>query len=165
MKRTVEEIVEDIASEDGDDREITMEDLLRFQREMGIVYPKKEDMGWFIMTWFDVIKEDSDVLAGLSQKEKKKLKKVLQAAEPSEYFGQDFTRMGELIDMMRDLNLVKGDKKMEKRMKSISEQNVDVVAMAAKLRKEYEQMYMQLREIVYPKSKGLRKKWVKWTMQ
>ena len=45
MKRTVEEIVEDIASEDGDDREITMEDLLRFQREMGIVYPKKEDMG------------------------------------------------------------------------------------------------------------------------
>ena len=43
-------------------------------------------------------------------------------------------------------------------MKSISEQNVDVVAMAAKLRKEYEQMYMQLREIVYPKSKGLRKK-------
>ena len=110
------------------------------------------------MTWFDVIKEDSDVLAGLSQKEKKKLKKVLQAAEPSEYFGQDFTRMGELIDMMRDLNLVKGDKKMEKRMKSISEQNVDVVAMAAKLRKEYEQMYMQLREIVYPKSKGVRKK-------
>ena len=45
MKRTVEEIVEDIASEDGDDREITMEDILRFQREMGIVYPKKEDMG------------------------------------------------------------------------------------------------------------------------
>ena len=45
------------------------------------------------MTWFDVIKEDSKVLAGLSQKEKKKLKKVLQAAEPSEYFGQDFTRI------------------------------------------------------------------------
>ena len=79
MKRTVEEIVEDIASEDGDDREITMEDLLRFQREMGIVYPKKEDMGWFIMTWFDVIKEDSDVLAGLSQKEKKKLRDRLKS--------------------------------------------------------------------------------------
>jgi len=110
------------------------------------------------MTWFEVIKEDSPALASLSQKEKKKLKKVLQAAEPSEYFGQDFTRMGELIELMRELDLVKGDKKMQKKMKSISEQNVDVVAMAAKLRKEYEEMYRQLRQIVYPKSRGLRKK-------
>ena len=108
--------------------------------------------------WKEILKEDKGLLVSLDAKQKKKLKKILQSAEPSEYFGQDFTRMGELIDMMRDLNLVKGDKKMEKRMKSISEQNVDVVAMAAKLRKEYEQMYMQLREIVYPKSKGLRKK-------
>ena len=53
------------------------------------------------MTWFDVIKEDSPALASLSTKEKKKLKKVLQAAEPSEYFGQDFTKMGELIDLMK----------------------------------------------------------------
>ena len=110
------------------------------------------------MTWFEVIKEDSPALASLSQKEKKKLKKVLQAAKPSEYFGQDFTRMGELIELMRELDLVKGDKKMQKKMKSISEQNVDVVAMAAKLRKEYEEMYRQLRQIVYPKSRGLRKK-------
>ena len=110
------------------------------------------------MTWFDVIKEDSPALASLSTKEKKKLKKVLQAAEPSEYFGQDFTKMGELIDLMKELDLVKGDKKMQKKMKSITEKNVDVVAMAAKLRKSYEEMYRELREIVYPKSKGLRKK-------
>ena len=49
-------------------------------------------------------------------------------------------------------------KKMQKNMKSITEKNVDVVAMAAKLRKSYEEMYRELREIVYPKSKGLRKK-------
>ena len=73
------------------------------------------------------------------REEKKKLKKVLQAAEPSEYFGQDFTKMGELIELMQELDLVKGDKKMAKKMKSLSENNVDVVASAAKLRKEYEQ--------------------------
>tara|TARA_R110000824_G_scaffold61925_3_gene164313 strand:- start:559 stop:891 length:333 start_codon:yes stop_codon:yes gene_type:complete len=110
------------------------------------------------MTWFDIIKEDSPALASLSVKEKKKLKKVLSAAEPSEYFGQDFTRMGELIDLMRKLDLVKADKKMQKKVKNISEQNVDVVALAAKLRKSYEEMYRELREIIYPKSKGLRKK-------
>ena len=110
------------------------------------------------MTWFEVRKEDSPALASLSSKEKKKLKKVLQAAEPSEYFGQDFTKMGELIDLMKELELVKGDKKMEKKMKSMTEKNVDVVALAAKLRKSYEEMYRELREIVYPKSKGLRKK-------
>ena len=33
-----------------------------------------------------------------------------------------------------------------------------IVASAAKLRKEYENTYRELREIVYPKSKGMRKK-------
>jgi hypothetical protein len=66
--------------------------------------------------------------------------------------------MGELIDLMRELDLVKGDKKMQKKMKSMTEKNVDVVALAAKLRKSYEEIYRELREIIYPKSKGLRKK-------
>ena len=59
---------------------------------------------------------------------------------------------------MQELDLVKGDKKMAKKMKSLSENNVDVVASAAKLRKEYENTYRELREIIYPKSRGLRKK-------
>ena len=108
--------------------------------------------------WFDVIKTDSDILGSLSNKERKHLKKVLQSAEPSEYFGQDFTKLGELVDLMKDLELIKSDKKMNKRMKTISEKNLDIIATAAKLRKDYEESYRQLREIVYPKSKGLRKK-------
>ena len=108
--------------------------------------------------WFDVIKTDSDILGSLSNKERKNLKKVLQAAEPSEYFGQDFTKLGVLVDLMKDLELIKSDKKMNKRMKTISEKNLDIIATAAKLRKDYEESYRQLREIVYPKSKGLRKK-------
>ena len=103
-------------------------------------------------------KENAPLLGSLSEKERKAFKKTLQAAEPSEYFGQDFTKMGELIDLMKELELVKGDKKMEKKMKSMTEKNVDVVALAAKLRKSYEEIYRELREIVYPKSKGLRKK-------
>ena len=43
-------------------------------------------------------------------------------------------------------------------MKTLSETNVDIVASAAKLRKQYEDTYRELREIVYPKSKGMRKK-------
>ena len=104
-----------------------------------------------------IAKEKSAILDSLSTKERKRLKKTLQAAEPSEYFGQDFTKMGELIDLMKDLDLVKGDKKAAKKMKSLSENNVDVVASAAKLRKQYEEVYRELREVIYPKSRGLRK--------
>jgi len=35
-------------------------------------------------------------------------------------------------------------------MKSMDERNVDIVATATKLRKEYELLYRQLRDIVYP---------------
>ena len=110
------------------------------------------------MTWKDILKEDKGLLTSLSAKEKKKIKKILAAAEPSEYFGQDFAKMGELVDVMKELDLIKGDKKMTKRMKTLSEQNVDIVASAAKLRKAYEDTYRELREIIYPKSKGMRKK-------
>ena len=89
--------------------------------------------------WKEVLKEDKGLLISLDAKQKKKLKKILQSAEPSEYFGKDFSNMGELVDML-------------------SEKNVDIVASAAKLRKEYENTYRELREIVYPKSKGMRKK-------
>ena len=106
------------------------------------------------MTWENVLKAKSDILNALDSKEKKKLKKTLQAAEPSEYFGQDFTKLGELIEMMEGLDLVKDDSKLNKKMKSISEQNVDMVATASKLRKQYEQLYRQVRKVVYPKRSG-----------
>ena len=107
------------------------------------------------MTWEDMlIKEESKILNALDSKKKKKLKKTLQAAEPTEYFGQDFTKLGELIDMMSELDLVKDDSKLQKKVKSIGEQNIDMVATASKLRKQYEQLYRQVRKVVYPKSAG-----------
>jgi hypothetical protein len=108
--------------------------------------------------WKEMLKEDRGLLISLSAKEKKKLKKILQSAEPSEYFGQDFAKMGELVDLLKELDLIKSDKKLTKKMKTLSETNVDIVASAAKLRKQYEDTYRELREIVYPKSKGMRKK-------
>ena len=50
------------------------------------------------MTWKNILKEDKGILSNLSSKEKKKIKKILAAAEPTEYFGQDFAKMGELVD-------------------------------------------------------------------
>ena len=105
------------------------------------------------MTWEDILlKEESKILNALDSKKKKKLKKTLQAAEPTEYFGQDFTKLGELITMMKTLDLVKDDSKMQKKVKTVGEQNVDMVATASKLRKQYEQLYRDIREMIYPKS-------------
>ena len=96
---------------------------------------------------------EKTILNSLDSKQTKKLKKTLQAAEPTEFFGQDFTKMGELIDVLKDLDFMKSDKKLNKRMKSMDERNLDIVATATKLRKEYELLYRQIRDLVYPKPK------------
>lgn len=93
------------------------------------------------------------IIDSLDSKQKKKLKKTLQAAEPTEFFGQDFTKLGELIEVLRDLDLTKSDKKLSKKMKSMDERNIDIVATATKLRKEYELLYRQLRDLIYPQKK------------
>jgi len=101
---------------------------------------------------YEVKKEvPRELLATLDEKGRKRLKKTLQAAEPTEFFGQDFTKLGDLITLLREIDLIKSDKKMDKKMKSMDERNVDIVATATKLRKEYELLYRQLRDIVYPK--------------
>jgi len=116
------------------------------------------------MTWdyYDtgkefVLKEErkspDKLLDTLNPKEKKKLKKTLQSAEPSEFFGQDFTKLGDLISLLKSMELVKSDKKLTKKMKSMDERNVDIIATASKLRKEYELLYRQLEDLVYPAKK------------
>tara|TARA_B100001758_G_C18415142_1_gene618951 strand:+ start:2944 stop:3288 length:345 start_codon:yes stop_codon:yes gene_type:complete len=101
-----------------------------------------------------LIKEDSDLLQKVSAKQKKKLKKLVQTSEPSEYMGQDFTKLSDLVKELRSLDMMKSDKKMLKKMKKIDEANVSLIAAASELRKDYETLYRQLRGVVYPKSKG-----------
>ena len=100
-------------------------------------------------------KKDSpkDILDSLDAKQKKRIKKRIQAASPTEFFGQDFTKLGELIDTLKELDLTKSDKKLNKKMKSMDERNIDIVATATKLRKEYELLYRQLYDLVYGKKK------------
>ena len=112
----------------------------------------------FILKEKEVKKE---LLDTLSPKERKRIKKILQSAEPTEFFGQDFTKLGDLVGELKSLNFIKSDDKLKKKMKGMDERNVDIVASASKLRKEYELLYRQLRDLIYPKGKKEEKKWQK----
>ena len=79
---------------------------------------------------------------------------AIESVEPTEYFGRDFTQMGELIDMLAQLDLVKADTKLKKKMLTLDERNIDMVATASKLRKEYEVLYREIRDTIYPNKKG-----------
>ena len=106
-----------------------------------------------MMSWQEILKA-SDFLEKLEPKQKKKIKKLVQTSEPSEYMGQDFTKLSDLVKELKDLDMMKSDKKMLKKMNKIDEANVSLIAAASELRKDYETLYRQLRGVVYPKSKG-----------
>jgi hypothetical protein len=56
--------------------------------------------------------------------------------------------------MINELDLIKSDNKLKKKVKGFDETNLDIVSKAAKLRKDYETLYRQLRTLIYPKRKG-----------
>ena len=111
------------------------------------------DEGEEIVLKAQVTQKPKKLLDSLTDKQRKRLKKVLQASQPTEFFGKDFTQMGQLISILKELNLVKGDTKLNKKMKSMDERNIDIVATATELRKDYELLYRQLRDLVYPRKK------------
>lgn len=100
-----------------------------------------------------IIKEDIGlILESLNKKQKQKVKAILNIADPTEYFGHDFLKLSELIRLLKTLGVVKGDKKLNKKILRYDEENVKVVKLAARLRKDYERLYDDLREMIYPKS-------------
>jgi len=102
--------------------------------------------------WREIIrKENAPLLEKLDSKMRKKVKKNLQAAQPSEFFGQDFTRLGELIETLKSIGV---EKSANKKIEAMEEKNLDIVANAAELRKDYELLYNQVRSMIYPKKKG-----------
>ena len=106
------------------------------------------------MSWEEyIMKEASPMLQKVDGKTRKKIKKLLQSSQPTEYMGQDFTKLGDLIEELNSLDVNKS-KPMRKKMTRIEEENVSLVSRAAELRKDYEILYRQLRGMVYPKSKG-----------
>ena len=117
------------------------------------------------MNWEDILKADSPLLEKTTPKQKKKIKKLLQSVQPTEYMGQDFTQLGDLINELKSVGMMKS-KSMKKKINKIDEGNLTLVARSADLRKDYEILYRQLRGMVYPKSKGNlgeeKDEWRKW---
>ena len=102
--------------------------------------------------WMEIIRKDnSPLLEKLDPKMRKKVKKTLQASQPTEFFGQDFTRLGELLETMKSVGV---EKKENKKLEAMEEKNLDIVASAAELRKDYETLYNQIRSMIYPRKKG-----------
>ena len=103
--------------------------------------------------WFSVLKA-AGLVEKLDKKQKKKIKKLLQAAQPTEFMGQEITQLSDLVTEMKSLDLIKNDKVMRKKFEKFDENNLELVASASELRKGYETLYNQIRGIIYPKNKG-----------
>jgi len=102
--------------------------------------------------WMETIRKDnSPLLEKLDPKMRKKVKKTLQASQPTEFFGQDFTRLGELLETVKSVGV---EKRENKKIEAMEEKNLEIVASAAELRKDYETLYNQIRSMIYPKKKG-----------
>jgi len=100
-----------------------------------------------------LLKEDTGlILESLSKTQKKKVKAILNIADPTEYFGHDFLKLAELVKVLKSLGVVKGDKKLNKKILKLEDENLKVVKLATRLRKDYENLYRDLREMIYPKS-------------
>ena len=108
------------------------------------------------MSGQDVLKADS-VLDKMGNKEKKRIKKLLQASQPTEMFGKDMTKLSDLIEELNGAEIVKTSKSLQKKISKFEEKNLDIMASAAELRKDYETLYLQIREEIYPKKKGDKK--------
>jgi ABC-type phosphate transport system auxiliary subunit len=108
------------------------------------------------MTWQDVLKGEGFYFSPvfiekIDVKKKKKLKKLIQKAQPTNMMGEDMTHLSDIIEELKGIDLVKSDKKLSKTVDGFDEKNLDILASASELRKDYETLYSQLRKMVYPK--------------
>ena len=103
-----------------------------------------------MMSWQEILKA-SDFLEKLEPKQKKRIKKLLQATQPTKNMGDEMTKLEEVIKEMESLDMVKSDKALTKKVKSFREKNLDILASAAELRKDYQTLYDQIKSVAYPK--------------
>ena len=80
----------------------------------------------------------------LDEDERRRVKTYLQNAHPTEYFGEDYLKLGKLINILDEVEGNTGE------LEGLSEENLKVVKLAASLRKRYENLYRKLKEKVYP---------------
>jgi len=101
------------------------------------------------MSWQNILKSIS-ILEKVDDKQRKRLKKLLQSSQPTEFFGQDMTKLSSLIDEFKGLGIEK-DSRFQKKVNKFEEKNLEILASAAEIRKDYEILYEQMRKLIYPK--------------
>lgn len=84
-------------------------------------------------------------LSSLPSKERRKVKAMLQNAHPTEYFGEDYLRLGKVINIIDGLAEDEEAELLEK----LGVKNLQMVKTAASLRKKYENLYEKLYNMVY----------------
>ena len=89
--------------------------------------------------------EKMDV-GSLNEKQRREVKTYLQDADPTSYFGEEYLKLGKLIEVLEGVS-EEGDEEM---LEGLNERNLKVIKLAARLRKLYEGLYEDIREEVYP---------------
>jgi hypothetical protein len=88
--------------------------------------------------------EKADI-SSLPPKKRREVKALLQNAHPTEYFGEDYLRLGKVINIIDGLAEDEEAELLEK----LGVKNLQMVKTAASLRKKYENLYKKLYDMVY----------------
>lgn len=86
----------------------------------------------------------SKSIDNLSEKERRRVKSYLQDADPTEYFGEEYLKLGKLINILDEVEGNTGE------LENLDEENLKLVKVLASLRKRYENLYKKIREKIYP---------------
>jgi len=84
-------------------------------------------------------------ISSLDEDRRREIKTILQNSHPTEYFGEDYLKLGKLINILGDV----ADTDEETLLEELGVENLQMVKKAAALRKIYERLYRTLRDIVY----------------
>ena len=99
--------------------------------------PKRNADGSYIVQKMDV--ED------LPPKQRKRVKTYMQDADPTEYFGEEYLKLGKVINILEGIV----NPEDEEELAELDEDNLKLVKLAARLRKHYETLYAALGDMVY----------------
>lgn len=84
-------------------------------------------------------------ISSLDEDRRREIKSILQNSHPTEYFGEDYLKLGKLINILGDV----ADTSEEQLLEELGVENLQMVKKAAALRKIYERLYRTIRDIVY----------------
>ena len=99
--------------------------------------PKRNADGSYVVQKMDV--ED------LPPKQRKRVKTYMQDADPTEYFGEEYLKLGKVINILEGIV----NPEDEEELAELDEDNLKLVKLAARLRKHYETLYAALGDMVY----------------